>query len=339
MSKTRAASVVLAALVLAGAATAQTIVVSPSAAQRCLTRGELTLGAPAYPQESFERRDGGRVLVELQFSRPDAPPSVKIIDDEGGRPFTDSVRTFVEAYRVPCLETGQSATLRQDFVFKPTDGRRAYFSAPIDADAQRQERLQACIAHRNPKERISYPNDAAKRGEHGTVILKLTFSDATSPPAIAVLDGVNSAALRRATVEHAEGYRMPCQTGAAVEFVQFYTYRFEGDAKVLLNDMPLTGFLRHVKGIERANVYFDFNTMGCPFDVRLTLRQPFTANAVGELGTPNPERRFFLDWLRRRELNVDANTLKTLVAQETTISVPCAILSLGNQSGGGGGSK
>ena len=38
-----------------------------------------------------------------------------------------------------------------------------------------------------------------------------------------------------------------------------------------LKDMPLTSFLRYVKGIEQANAYFDFNTMGCPFEVRLKL--------------------------------------------------------------------
>ncbi len=335
MRAMRAGLLALGALALAGTADAQTIAVSPSAAQRCLTRGELTLGSPTYPQESFERRDSGRVLVELTFSSSDTAPSVDVIEDEGGRTFVASVRTFVDAYRVPCLEAGQSATLRQEFVFKPTDGRRAYFSPPVDADAQRQERLQACIAHQSPKERVVYPAEAVKRGEHGTVIVKLTFSDATSPPSATVLDDVNSSALRRAALAYSEGYRMPCHAGASVEVVQFYTYRFEGDAKVLLNDMPLTSFLRNVKGIEQANAYFDFTTMGCPFEVRLTLYQPFSANAVGELGARNPERRFFLDWLRRRELNLDTKTLRAVVAQQTTISVPCTILSLGNPPGGG----
>ena len=225
----RGALVVLCALALAQAVRAQTIAVAPSAAQRCLTRGELTLGTPSYPQESFERRDSGRVLVELTFQRADTVPSVKVIEEVGGRPFVDSVRTFVDAYRVPCLETGQSATLRQEFVFKPTDGRRAYFSAPIDADAQRQERLQACIAHQNPQARITYPAMAIKLGEHGTVIVSLTFFNATSAPSIKVLDNANSSILTRAAVEHVEGIRMPCHTGSPVEVVQFYAYRFEGD--------------------------------------------------------------------------------------------------------------
>lgn len=331
----RAALLVLCALALVQAIRAQTIAVAPSAAQRCLTRGELTLGTPIYPQESFERRDSGRVLVELTFSRADAAPSVKVVEESGGRPFVDSVRTFVDAYRVPCLERGQSATLRQEFVFKPTDGRRASFYWPIDADARRQEELQACIAHRDPRARISYPDRAARRGQHGTVVIRLTFADATSAPAIKVLDDVNSAFLTDAAVEHATGFRMPCHTGAPVEYVQFYTYKLEGDARVRLNDMPLTGFLHNVKGIEQANAYFDFNTMGCPFEVRLSLHQPYTANAVGELGASNPERRFFIDWLRRSELNLDTKMLKAVIAQETTISVPCTILSLGNQAGGG----
>ncbi len=335
MKAMRAALLWLSALVLTATAAAQTIIVSPSAAQRCLTRGELTLGAPTYPQESFERRDSGRVLVELTFQRPDAAPGVNLIEEEGGRPFFESVRTFVDAYRVPCLEAGQSATLRQEFVFKPTDGRRAYFTWPIDADTRRQARLQQCIAHQDPKERIRYPAEALKRSAHGTVIVELTFSDATSPPSIKVLENANSSSLTFAASDYAEGYRMPCHAGGQVKVVQFYTYKFEGDARVVLNDMPLTGFLRNVKGIEQTNAYFDFNTMGCPFEVRLKLYQPFSANVVGELGTPNADRRFFLDWLRRRELNVDTRTLRAVIAQETTIVVPCTILSLGNQPGGG----
>lgn len=335
MSALRAVLAVLCVLALAGTAAAQTIAVSPSAAQRCLTRGEATLGSPTYPQESFDRRDGGRVLAELTFQRPDAAPTLKVIEDEGGRAFVDSVGTFVDGYRVPCLMANQSATLRQEFVFRPTDGRRTHFSPPIDADAQRQARLQRCIAHQTPEARINYPVGATSRGEHGTVIIKLTFSDATSAPTVDVLDDAKSSSLMGAVVRYAEGYRMPCHAGAPVEFVQFYTYKFEGDARVVLNDMPLLNFLRNVKGLKQANAYFDFTTMGCPFEVRLALHQPFASNAVGELGAPNPERRFFLDWLRRRELDVDTKTLKAVVAQQTTISVPCTILSLGNQPGGG----
>jgi hypothetical protein len=335
MKAMRAALLALSSLALMQTTAAQTIAVSPSAAQRCLTRGELTLGSPVYPQESFERRDAGRVLVDLTFQRPDAAPSVNFIVEEGGRLFVESVRAFVDAYRVPCLEGGQSATLRQEFVFNPKDGRRAYFTWPIDADTRRQTRLQQCIAHQIPEARISYPIEATRQGEHGTVIIKMTFSDATSPPAVTVLDNANSASLTFAAAEHAEGYRMPCHAGAPVEFDQFYTYKFEGDARVLLKDMPLTLRRKLVKGIEQATVYFDFNTMGCPFEVRLKVFQPFSANLVGQLGAANPERRFFIDWLRRRELNVDTKTLRAVVLQEMTIAVPCTILSLGNQAGGG----
>lgn len=322
-------------LVVAGSAFAQTIAVAPTVAQRCLTRGELTMGAPVYPQQAFERRDTGRVAVELDFERPDTAPRVKVTASEGGPVFEKAVREFLEAYRVPCLEAGQKAQLRQEFVFKPTDGRRVRSSEPIDAEAQRVWRMSACVNHLRPSERVNYPSEALRRGEVGTVVLKLQFLDAQTPPSITVLDDVGSPVLAAAAKAFAVGFRMPCQEGGPVDFVQFFTFQIAGDARVVLTDVSFVGFLRSVKGIQGANVYFDFKEMGCPFEVRLTVNKPHGLNRVGELGEPNSERRFFLDWLRRQELNLDAKTLNAVLGQEVTLTVPCTVLNLGTKSGGG----
>ena len=206
-------------LVAASATFAQTIVAPPTAAQRCLTRGEVTLGTPAYPQESFARRDSGRVVVELDFDRPNAAPHVKFGKTEGGAAFEDAVRDFVAAYRVPCLEPGQKTQLRQEFVFKPTDGRRVNASEPIDADELRRVRLQACVSQLRPDVRITYPPAASERAEYGTVVLRLEFTDSKSAPRVTVLDNARSSSLAFAAMAHAEGYRMPCHEGAAVDFV------------------------------------------------------------------------------------------------------------------------
>lgn len=322
-------------LVVAGSAFAQTMAVAPTAAQRCLTRGELTMGAPVYPQQAFERRDTGRVAVELDFEKPDTAPRVSVTASEGGPVFEKAVREFLEAYRVPCLEAGQKAQLRQEFVFTPTDGRRIRSSEPIDAEEQRRWRMGACVKHLRPSERISYPNVALRKGEFGTVVLRLQFLDAQIPPSITVLDDVGSRALAAAAKEFAAGFRMPCHEGGSVDLVQLYSFKFEGDARVVLNDVSFVEFLRNVKGIQKANVYFDFKEMGCPFEVRLTLLQPHGRNKVGELGEPNSERRFFVDWLRRQELNLDAKTLNAVLGQEVTLTVPCTVLNLGTKSGGG----
>jgi hypothetical protein len=320
---------------VAGPASAQTTVVSPTAAQRCLTRGELTLGTPTYPQDAYTRRAGGRVMVELEFESPDAKPRVKVVDAEGEQAFEEAVRTFVDAYRVPCLGSGQKTQLRQEFVFRPTDGRRVAYMEPIDADEQRHERMRACIAHLRPEEKVSYPGRALRLEEYGTVVLKLEFSDAQNAPRIVALDTAGSSSLARAATEHAERYRMPCHSGGPVEFVQFYQFKLQGDARYVLTDLPLIDFLRNVKGIQKANVYFDFKTMGCPFEFRLKLHRPHTANDVGEFGGTNPERRFFLDWVRRQELELEPKVLNAVLGQQMTVSVPCSVLSLGATTGGG----
>ncbi len=327
--------VALAVVIASAVAAAQTQVVAPTAAQRCLTRGGVTLGTPTYPQAAFDRREGGRVAVELEFNGSDTPPELKIIESEGGSLFEDAVRTFATDYRVPCLERGQKAQIRQDFVFRPTDGRRVYFSEPIDREEQRQAVLKACVRHLRPAEKPNYPRSAERKGEHGTVVLKLEYHDALSQPRVAVLERAGSATLAAAARLHAEGYRMPCHEGTPVEVVHYYTYQLEGDARVVLTDMSLTTFLRGTKGIARTVAYFDFNSMGCPFDVRITLHRPYSPNLVAEVESRHPERRFFLDWLRRQELNLDAAALNAVLGQDFTLSVPCTILDLGNTPGGG----
>ena len=322
-------------LAAAGGSRAQTMLVPPTAAQRCLTRGEVTLGTPTYPQRAFERREGGRVAVELDFDRPDAAPRVNVTAGAGGQGFEEAVRAFVEAYRVPCLEAGQKVQLRQEFVFRPSDGRRVASTEPIDADDQRRWRMRACLKHLRPSERIEYPMQAQSRAEHGTVVLKLEFVDAQSAPRVTVLDRAGSSSLAFAARDHANGYRMACHDGGVVDIVQFYEFKFEGDARIVLTDASFVDFLRNVKGIQKSNVYFDFNAMGCPFEFRMKLYRPHSANVVGELGDPNPERRFFLDWLRRQELDLDAKTLNAVLGQEMTVAVPCTVLSLGTTSGGG----
>ena len=292
------------------------------------------MGTPIYPQASFERRDSGRVAVELDFHKPDTQPRIKVLASEGGDAFETAVREFVRAYRVPCLEPGQTVQLRQEFVFKPTDGRRVSHSEPLDADEQRRLRLYSCVAHLRPNERIEYPSRAREREEHGTVVLKLEFTDPSAAPQISVIDNAKSVSLSYAAREHAQGMRMPCHTGASVDFIQLYDFRFEGGARVLLTDVSFAGFLRSVKGIQQANVYFDFHAMGCPFEIRLKLYRPHGANVVGELGAPNPERRFFIDWLRRQELNLDRQTLNAVLGQQLTLTVPCTVLNLGATSGG-----
>jgi hypothetical protein len=331
-----------AALLLAwgvGAA-AQTTVVEPSPAQRCLTRGTLLMGSPEYPEEPYRMKQGGKVLVDLSFARADAAPRIeKMTTEQADRfdsAFERSVRRFIEDYRVPCLKEGQTTSLRQEFLFVPNDGRPVAMFA-TQSEPPRRRALLDCMTHAKPGTKPRYPTSDLSMNRQGTVVLRAVFSDAQSAPAIEVLDKGDGAWLGDSASEFARDYRLPCHDGAGpVSTLQFYLFRIEGGARVALKDVSFLSLLGLFKGMREANVYFDFNTMGCPFDLRFAPQQPVLPNAVGEIGNSDPERRFFLDWLTRQQLDLSKQQLNALLGQESVVTVPCTVLNLGPRAGGGG---
>ena len=150
--------------VLCTAANAQTTVVTPSPAQRCLTRGELLLGTPIYPQKSYEEKASGRVTVELEFRAADAAPRVLEIEAKTSDGsvhadrFERAVRDFIGAYRVPCLALNETARLKQEFVFVPHDGRGVTLMASSDEATRRAGQLLRCLRHQEPKNPRSSPS-------------------------------------------------------------------------------------------------------------------------------------------------------------------------------------
>jgi hypothetical protein len=335
-----AALLALGALVCARPATAQTTVVAPSPAQRCLTRGGPTLGTPAYPQEAFAVKVGARVVVDLEFASPTAAPLVRKIDagdtdSRFARAFTDEVRRFIGDYRVPCLPANETTSLRQEFAFLPQDGRPVSMLSSMSEQERRAGRMSGCMRHAQPGTKPDYPMNDLRREQQGTVVLRAEFADGDSAPKLTVLDDGGSGALADSAREFAEGFRLPCHDKAgAVDFVQLYIFKIEGGARVVLKDTPLLSLLGNVKGIRSANVYFDLNTMGCPFDVRFTPMQPHAPNRVGEIGDTNVERRFFLDWLTRLQIDLPQRQLNAVTGQDAVVSVPCTILRLGSTTGG-----
>ena len=301
----------------------------------CLTPVVAERGTPKYPEASFERRDGGKFAVTLEFTAPDRAPKVNFGGAGDQSELKDAVLDFVRAYRVPCLQPGQVATLSQEFVFVPTDDRRVRWHAPVDDDDRRRERLAKCVKHQAPGSGPSYPASALNNGIEGTVVLKVSFAAADIPPSVEVLDNAGSDRLAEVAKEFARGWRMPCHEGASVSVNQLYSFRIAGEPRMVLKDLSLVTLISGFKGIRQANVYFDFNEMGCPFDLRFALYQPHSPNRVGEVGDALPARRFFLDWLRRQSLDLPAKQRNAIQGQITTVSVPCTVLKLGTMTGGG----
>jgi hypothetical protein len=56
---------------------------------------------------------------------------------------------------------------------------------------------------------------------------------------------------------------------------------------------------------------------------------------IGEVGESVPGRAFFIDWLSRQRLDLRARLQNRLIGQSFNLSVPCGIVNLGSQGGGG----
>ncbi len=314
---------------------AQQQTLTESATVACLTPAGAERGSPKYPKASFELKEGGTFPVTLEFTAPDREPKVTFTGVDDYSELKDAVLDFVRAYRVPCLQPGQVATLNQEFKFVPTDDRRVRWHTPVDDDDPRRERLQKCMKHTSPGSKPSYPVWAVDKDIQGSVLLKVSFDAADRPPSVEVLDNAGSDRLASHATDFARGWRMPCHEGASVSVNQLYKFRFAGDSRLVLKDLSLVTLISGFKGIRQANVYFDFNEMGCPFDLRFSPYQPNSPNLVGEVGDTLPARRFFLDWLRRQSLDLPPKQRNAILGQITTVSVPCTVLKLGTATGGG----
>jgi hypothetical protein len=275
----------------------------------------------------------------MRFTSPTLPPEVGDIDVSAGTfraQFRQSVLDFVASYRVPCLNPEQPSALRQEFVFVPHDGRPVTMFATRDEQALRIARLQRCVTQPEPRTLPEYPPQLVLSEVQTTVVLRLAFTGPTAEPAITVLNDGGSVLFPRAVRKHADGYRMPCHDGAGpAEIIMTYVFMVSGAQRLILRDMPLVNLLGSVKGIRSANVFFDFSTMGCPFDLRFRLLQPYAPNEVGEVGPTHPDRAHFLDWLSRQQLELRPSDINALIGQHALVNVPCTVLDLGQRGGSG----
>jgi Gram-negative bacterial TonB protein C-terminal len=296
-----------------------------------MTPPEAERAAIEYPPDALKRKEGGIVRTEMSFTDPAAPPAIKILD-QPLEVLADAVKASLRRYRVPCLQPGQRAVISQEFRFDPGDGRKVMWSRLRDSGDAERTRLQACLTVPAQPE---YPTGALRREAQGVVVLRLTFTDASSPPQVTVLDETPDKGLIWAATQAVEKMRLPCHAGGSVSYAFTYNFKIDGGDRFVVSDMPLTTYLRSVKDIGKAQVFFDFSTMKCPFDLRVAMWQPTADNRVGEVGESVPERAFFIDWLSRQRLVLPARQQNRLIGQEFNLSVPCGALNLTHVTGSG----
>ena len=322
------ASLAAAAASGGGGALAQPML-APSPSVACLVA---TPGSPPllYPPELLRRKDGGMVKVELRFQAADQAPKVNVLNEDRqtlGK-LEDAVREHVVHLRVPCMAAGSpEVVLRRDYVFVPNDGRKVVASQPRDqADLALSEQL-ACITHVKGLKRPDYPTLALRDDKQGNVYVRLRFEAPDQAPKLGVLAASRHTALVAAVRDYAAGLRLPCLGSQPVEPTQLFMFKIDGGARTVLNDFSLVQMVGAARDLP-AGVYFDLNTMQCPFSLRLSYFRPHGPNEVRSLDTHYPARQAFMDWLSQITLNLPDVRNTEVLGQTITVEVPCGTVDL-----------
>lgn len=296
-----------------------TLAPSPAA---CLSPPAAERGTPEYPAREWTDGKAGQVVVELIFTGPDLRPEVNILRSEGGPAFVESVQRHVRDLRLPCLESADiPARVRINFDFKPLE-RRGVVPEAIDADRAEQNRQLACVVNgAGPAPR--YPEDARRRVTQGRVLVEMRFVNADGPPEITLVSRPASEVFLLSVKRWAEQFRMPCHAGRPVKTRWTLVYRMEGEEHYGFRQTRLAAFLGSFRGIESQRVKFDFNTMGCPFELRLQYLQPLRRNVVVQINEPDPQRQPFVDWLEAAELKLNDKSLDSVFGDRVVLAVPC----------------
>jgi hypothetical protein len=294
---------------------------------QCLLPARGAVSDVDYPEELLRRHDDGIVRVRLEFDRPDQPPAIAVLFSTAVE-LTDVVRRRLYAYRLPCLPRGEQPVVAvQEFVFDPGDGRAKFRSMPLSIqDTDENCRL---VQSQVP---VTYTAEAAARGEEGNVVVRSVYARPGPPSEVTVLNRIGSRSLERTARDAAMRDDVECRDAGAREWplraVRSFSFRMEGSADKVFNALSLRDFLGHVKDLASHRVRFDLTTMGCPFEVDVSVFQPYAANGVGVVGAHDPNRSGFLSWLKELSLRIPPETEKFVVGRTIRVSVPCGVLDL-----------
>ena len=303
----------------------------PSPAQQCVTPSLADGARPEYPPAMLRIKRGARLRAEFTFAGPDQAPSVELGDTQDD--FREAVRAYARKLRVPCMKAGDPpVVLRQEIDFVPNDGRKVALTLPEDESTGRAKSNCAARLTGAGIPAISYPPSLARSRLEGNVVARLHFADLAGAPEMTVLDDGGSALFVRAITPSIEAVRLVCVGKAPAEPVDlqvYYSFQIDGSAdRVVLRDVTLKQFLGVVKPFPKGAIYFDTQLMKCPFDVRLTLRQPWGRNRIDELDEDVESRHTFLSWLSTLELKLPPRDANRVLGQSTIVHVPCAVLDL-----------
>jgi hypothetical protein len=300
---------------------------STPSALRCLVAPDRK-EALRYPTGQVEQKNGGIVRVRLTFVSATDAPRVEVFYESAGTAFSDAVLDYVSKYRLPCLVAADAPLLAtQEFAFDPGDGRKVMW-ADVRRDGPSKAHFLECL--KGNEGLPDYPSGALGQTLEGVVFARFSFVDPASAPNVEILYDSDSSKLAGAVRQYLARLRLPCMKAGDPPVGAFQQFRFalEGNRHAVLRDAPLSDFVGALDKLESQHVRFDFTTMGCPFEVRFVLRQPYLDNEVGEVERHDPNRREFLEWLKRVDLKLSSRNHRLVIGDSMTITVPCVVLDL-----------
>lgn len=300
---------------------------APPANSECVKPEAGALAMPVYPEDAYRSKIGGTVRIEMEFAGPDSSPKIRTLANDSADAFSDAVRRHAARYRNTCMKPGDPPVrLQQDFVFVPNDARKVSWTIASDGKDGAFWPTNACATHIAPGSKPEYPKAALRVGATARILAQVTFEAIGEQPKVTLRVPGPRADLARAVQEFAEGYRLTCGQPPIVA-TQMFVFRMSDETRILA-DTTLVAFLRGTRNAGAKPVFFDLDSMSCPFDVRLEYWQPSYRNRVGEVGTPVPARKPFLDWLSTLVIRADDKLQNAVLGETTTISVPCGKIDL-----------
>lgn len=320
-----------AGLLSAAAAQAQISLVPPADPAERLECLQVPPGEPGYERALVKRGVQGVVRVALRFTAPDRPPKVTMLSNETevDLALSDAVRFYVEGYRLPCLRPGQAAvTAFQRFHFDADNAQPIHWQrseATPDDDAKR--RVAACLVA--PRETLQLPYQGGTQATR-VVMVKYEFVGADQPPRVSIHYSKADREINEYVLSYARGYRAPCMRpeDGPVSLVRGVKLVGDDGTERFARPFGLLTFLASTKTRNELQADFDFNAMGCPFDVQWTYWLPGEETIAGEVGAPDPRRAAFLRWLSHLEIKLPDDKVEVLLGEALTIQVPCGHLRL-----------
>lgn len=279
----------------------------------------------------------GFIRAELTFTRADEAPTVVWLAPESVLPeVKKAALAQFAAYRLPCLE-GPPVRAVQEAQYQQGLG---WLWPPVRPVATVAAPQSACL--QQPAGMTLPPGPVFSEG-FVRVMAETRFDDAhpEAPDATVVL--LNSRGDRKipkwfgqVVRNHVARYRLPCrQPGEPLRAFRA-EFNFFVDVsqapEIKLPPLSLAELLNHVPGRKGMRAFFDFDSMSCPFQLRLTHWQPAWPNEVREVvaaaSAPNANRRELMAWLAELDVDSAPHEPVELVGKSRVIEVPCGRLML-----------